>query len=156
MPTPIKILAVGRRMPPWVNDGIADYKKRMHDIRIEIVEIPNIKHTASQPALAMAQECEKLLATAGADAYLVALDQLGSPMSSEQLAMQLNQWIQDRLAITFMIGSSDGLDARCKKASRAVWSLSSMTLPHALARLILVEQLYRAWTILKGHPYHRS
>ena len=157
MPVHIKILAVGRRMPSWVNDGITDYQKRMRDIRLEIVEIPQVKRTASQPpAKAMAQECAKLLAVLPADAHLVVLDQLGSTLSSEQLAAQLEQWMQNHQPLAFMIGGSDGLDARCKKASHEIWSLSNMTLPHALARLILVEQLYRAWTILKDHPYHRS
>ena len=157
MPTHIKILAVGRRMPSWVNDGIADYRKRMRDIRLEILEIPQVKRTTSQPPTnAMQQECAKLLSATPTDAYLVALDQSGLPLSSEQLAAQLKQWMQNHQTAAFMIGGSDGLDNRCKKASRAMWSLSSMTLPHALARLMLVEQLYRAWTILKDHPYHRS
>ena len=157
MPTHIKILAVGRRMPSWVDNGIADYRKRMRDIRIEILEIPQIKRTTSQPlAAAMKQECAKLLASMPTDAHLIALDQSGVPLSSEQLAAQLEQWMQDHQLVAFMIGGSDGLDNRCKKASQAIWSLSNMTLPHALARLMLVEQLYRAWTILKDHPYHRS
>ena len=157
MPIHIRILAVGRRMPSWVDDGIADYKKRMHDMRLEILEIPQTKRTTSHPpAKAMMQECEKLLAMTATDNYLIALDQSGLPLSSEQLATELNQWIQNRQSVAFMIGGSDGLDPRCKKASRAVWSLSNMTLPHALARLVLVEQLYRAWSILKDHPYHRG
>ena len=144
-------------MPPWVNDGIADYQKRMRDIRLEIVGIPQVKRTASHPpAKAMEQECAKLLSVLPTDAYLVALDQSGSALSSEQLAAQLERWMQNHQLVAFMIGGSDGLDARCKKASHATWSLSSMTLPHALAQLMLVEQLYRAWTILKDHPYHRS
>lgn len=144
-------------MPSWVDDGIADYQKRMHDIRLEIIETPQIKRTPSQsPAKAIMQECEKLLSLTGTNTYLISLDQSGMQPSSEQLATQLKQWIQDRQSITFMIGGSDGLDARCKEASHAIWSLSNMTLPHALARLVLVEQLYRAWTILKDHPYHRS
>ena len=157
MLTHIKILAVGRRMPSWVNDGIADYQKRMRDIRLEILEIPQVKRTASQPPTkAMEQECAKLLLVLPTDAHLVALDQSGSPLSSEQLAAQLKQWMQNHQSVAFMIGGSDGLDNRCKKASHAIWSLSNMTLPHALARLMLVEQLYRAWTIIKDHPYHRS
>ena len=157
MPTHIKILAVGRRMPSWVGDAIADYKKRLCDLRLEILEIPQIKRTASQPASkAMRLECEKLLATVEKDTYIVALDQSGSRINSKQLATQLEQWMQNHQAVAFLIGGSDGLDSRCKKQSHAVWSLSDMTLPHALARLILVEQLYRAWTILKDHPYHRD
>ena len=88
MPTHIKILAVGRRMPSWVDDGIADYQKRMRDIRIEILEIPQVKRTTSQPlAAAMRQECAKLLSTMPTGAHLIALDQSGVPLSSEQLAI---------------------------------------------------------------------
>lgn len=157
MPAHIKILAVGRRMPSWVNDGISDYKKRIPDIRIEIIETPQIKRTSSQPAAkAMTQECEKLLSLIETDTYIVALDRLGLKINSERLAAQLNQWIHDCRTVAFIIGGSDGLSPRCKKESHALWSLSDMTFPHTLARLILVEQLYRAWTILKDHPYHRT
>lgn len=144
-------------MPTWVNVGIADYMPRIHNVDIEILEVSQIKRSVAQPvAKAIAQEGEKLLSMTAADDYIVALDESGKQITSEQLAMHLNQWIQDHRSVAFMIGGSDGLDPRCKEASRAVWSLSAMTFPHGLARLILVEQLYRAWTIVIDHPYHRN
>ena len=153
----VKILAVGRRMPTWVNEGIVDYKKRIQGIDLEILEIPQIKRSASLPvSKAMEQECTKLLAAIETDSYIIALDQLGQRINSRQLANNLNHWMQDHQSVTFLIGGSDGLSLHCKKSSHAVWSLSDMTLPHALARLLLVEQVYRAWTILKRHPYHHG
>ena len=156
MPTHIKILAVGRRMPAWVNNGIADYKKRIANLNLEIIEVPQIKRSVSQPvAKAIAQECAKLLPLIKGNDYIIALDQSGKRINSEQVAVQLNQCLQNHQTIVFLIGGSDGLDARCIEQSDVLWSLSTMTLPHALARLVLVEQLYRAWTILNNHPYHR-
>ena len=152
----IRILAVGRHLPSWANNGISDYKKRMPQLNLEIIEIPSVRRTTSQPvAKAMAQECTKLLSKIERDAYIVALDQSGQQINSEQLAEQLKQWLQNHQTIAFLIGGSDGLAAGCINKSHALWSLSYMTLPHALARLVLVEQLYRAWTIVNNHPYHR-
>ncbi|MBC6414215.1 MAG: 23S rRNA (pseudouridine(1915)-N(3))-methyltransferase RlmH [Chromatiales bacterium] len=156
MPIHIKILAVGRRMPTWVTAGISDYKRRINDINLEIIEVPQIKRSTSQPvSKAIAQEGAKLLSLIEREAYIIALDQTGQQINSEQLADQLNQCIQNHQTLAFLIGGSDGLDLRCIEQSHARWSISCMTLPHALARLILVEQLYRAWTILNKHPYHR-
>ena len=85
-----------------------------------------------------------------------ALDERGKDLSTQNLANQLSNWRQEGVDITFLIGGADGLDANLKKSASELWRLSSLTMPHAMARVLLVEQLYRAWTILQGHPYHRE
>ncbi len=92
---------------------------------------------------------------AGAADLTIALDEAGTPKSSAELATEMQNWLNDTPHVALMIGGVDGLTERCKNESDHVWSLSKLTLPHALVRVVLVEQLYRAWTILQGHPYHR-
>lgn len=144
-------------MPAWVSEGIADYRKRIHSVDIQIQAIASIKRNTSQPsAKAMAQECQKLFARLNSNTYTIALDQQGQRLTSHKLAIRLQQWKVEAQAVAFLIGGSDGLTEDCKQSANEVWSLSDMTLPHSLARLVLVEQLYRACTIIQDHPYHRE
>jgi len=102
------------------------------------------------------KEAIKILAAIPKGSQIIALDERGKDQTTQQLSKQLASWRQDGLDITFLIGGADGLDPSLKESAHAMWRLSSLTLPHAMARLILIEQLYRAWTILQGHPYHRE
>jgi 23S rRNA (pseudouridine1915-N3)-methyltransferase len=145
----LTIISVGHKMPDWVTTVTQDYLKRMPaDCSIEIKEI--------KPDLNPAKEGVKITAAIPKGARVIALDERGKDQTTQHLANQLAEWRQDGLDIAFLIGGADGLDAQLKANASSIWRLSSMTLPHAMARVILVEQLYRAWTILQGHPYHRE
>jgi 23S rRNA (pseudouridine1915-N3)-methyltransferase len=145
----LTIVSVGHKMPDWVAAVTQDYLKRMPaDCSIEIKEI--------KPDLNPAKEGIKITAAIPKGARVIALDERGKDQTTQNLANQLADWRQDGLDIAFLIGGADGLDAQLKANASSIWRLSSMTLPHAMARVILVEQLYRAWTILQGHPYHRE
>jgi len=136
-------------MPDWVTTASHDYIKRMPvDCAIDVKEI--------KPDLTPAKEAIKILAAIPKRSQIIALDERGKDQTTQQLSKQLASWRQDGLDITFLIGGADGLDPSLKESAHAMWRLSSLTLPHAMARLILIEQLYRAWTILQGHPYHRE
>ena len=153
----ITILAVGTRMPGWVYDGVDSYRHRLpRHIQLQVTEIPPGQRTARGPvALAMEKEAEQLMKRAAAADLTIALDEAGTLKSSAELATDMQHWLNDVPHIALLIGGADGLTERCKAESDRVWSLSKLTLPHALVRVVLVEQLYRAWTILQGHPYHR-
>lgn len=136
-------------MPDWVAAATQDYVKRMPaDCSIEIKEI--------KPDLSPAKEAVKIAAAIPKGARVIALDERGKDQTTQQLATQLANWRQEGIDISFLIGGADGLDTSLKENAQALWRLSSLTLPHAMARVLLVEQLYRAWTILQGHPYHRE
>ena len=132
----LTIVSVGHKMPDWVTTATHDYIKRMPaDCSIEIKEI--------KPDQTPAKEAVKIAAAIPKGSRVIALDERGKDQTTQNLATQLASWRQEGFDITFLIGGADGLD-------------SSLTLPHAMARVLLVEQLYRAWTILQGHPYHRE
>ncbi|SNX29230.1 23S rRNA (pseudouridine1915-N3)-methyltransferase [Polynucleobacter meluiroseus] len=145
----LTIIAVGHKMPDWVASVTQDYLKRMPaDCSIEIKEL--------KPDLTPAKEAVKIAAAIPKGAHVIALDERGKDLTTQNIATQLAHWRQTGLDVAFLIGGADGLDANLKDSAQALWRLSSLTLPHAMARLLLVEQLYRAWTILQGHPYHRE
>ena len=145
----LTIVSVGHKMPEWVAIATHDYMKRMPaDCSIEVKEI--------KPDLTPAKEAVKIAAAIPKGSRVIALDERGKDQSTQNVATQLENWRQEGLDITFLIGGADGLDTSLKKGAQAIWRLSSLTLPHAMARVLLVEQLYRAWTILQGHPYHRE
>ncbi len=145
----LTIVSVGHKMPEWVATATHDYIKRMPaDCSIEIKEI--------KPDLTPAKEAVKISAAIPKGSRVIALDERGKDQTTQQLAIHLANWRQEGLDITFLIGGADGLDPTLKSGAQGLWRLSSLTLPHAMARVLLVEQLYRAWTILQGHPYHRE
>lgn len=145
----LTIISVGHKMPDWVATATQDYVKRMpSDCSIEIKEI--------KPDLTPAKEAVKIAAAIPKGARVIALDERGKDQTTQQLATQLANWRQEGIDIAFLIGGADGLGTSLKENAQALWRLSSLTLPHAMARVLLVEQLYRAWTILQGHPYHRE
>ncbi|MBU3568414.1 23S rRNA (pseudouridine(1915)-N(3))-methyltransferase RlmH [Polynucleobacter alcilacus] len=145
----LTIVSVGHKMPDWVATATQDYVKRMPaDCSIEIKEI--------KPDLTPAKEAIKIAASIPKGSSVIALDERGKDQTTQNLATQLASWRQEGVDITFLIGGADGLDLSLKANAQALWRLSSLTLPHAMARVLLVEQLYRAWTILQGHPYHRE
>ena len=154
----LRMLAVGQKMPAWVTAGYDEYANRMPpDCRLELTEIPLGQRSKAQPVeRAMSVEADKLLAALGERDRLIALDVTGKPWSTEQLATELADWRQDGRDVCFAIGGPDGLAAPVLARAERRWSLSALTLPHPLVRIVLAEQLYRAWSILANHPYHRA
>ena len=149
----LRILAVGTRMPAWVQAGFAEYHKRMpRDFAVELREIPVSRR---EGARAVAEEGEALLAALAADEHVVALEVGGEPWSTGDLASRLRVWRDEGRRAAFLIGGPDGLADACRARAASQWSLSRLTLPHPLVRIVLMEQIYRAWTILGAHPYHR-
>jgi len=154
----INALAVGMRMPAWVDSGIDHYAKRLpRHIDLQFTEIPAPPRTSGvTKAKAMAKEGDALLKAARDADCIIALDERGKSCTSIELSAELQVWLNDFPRVALLIGGADGLDPRCREAADRVWSLSSLTLPHPLVRVVLAEQIYRAWTLLQGHPYHRE
>ncbi len=154
----IELLALGTRMPDWVDAGVADYIRRFGpEIRFELREITLARRAREASTLrAVADEGARVLAAIRADAFVVALDVTGKMYSTEQLSDWLRVRMREGRDLTFLIGGPDGLAPDCLQRSDLRWSLSALTLPHALVRIVVVEQLYRALSLLRGHPYHRA
>lgn len=152
-----RIIAVGTKMPAWVEQGYKDYAKRLpRDFSVEVVELPMGPRGKNAPvAKAIAKEGQQMLAAIPAGDKVIALDVKGKPWSTEQLAGNLENWRMDGFNYSLLIGGPDGLAPECLAKADLKWSLSALTLPHPLVRIVLIEQLYRAWTILNNHPYHK-
>lgn len=144
-------------MPDWVETGVDTYVKRMpRDCTIEFVEIPpGNRGKNADIARAMSQEGDRMLGHLRDSDHVVALDVLGRPWDTPKLSGELDNWRMQGGDVALLVGGPDGLDSRCLARADQRWSLSALTLPHPLVRIVLAEQLYRAWTLLVGHPYHR-
>lgn len=154
----LRMLCVGQKMPDWVNQGYSEYARRMPaELSLELTEIP-MAHRGKNPDIPrlMQKEGEALLSAAGPRDRVVAMEVGGRSWSTEQLAGQLENWQQDGRDVCFMVGGPDGLPRACRDRADQLWSLSPLTLPHPLVRILLAEQLYRAWSITRNHPYHRA
>jgi 23S rRNA (pseudouridine1915-N3)-methyltransferase len=159
----ITVLAIGQRQPRWADDAIADFVARFPaDFAVTInalkAEARNkqAEHAGRAVAKILAAEATRLRAARPPRSILVACDERGHDWSTAELARQISRWRGDAEDVCFAIGGADGLADDIKHEARTQLRLSSLTLPHALARVVLVEQLYRAWSILAGHPYHRA
>ena len=144
-------------MPAWIEAGFQEYAKRMPpECRLVLKEIKPIERSSGKNAeTVMAQERTRIEAALPKGGRVIALDEHGVHMTTVQLSQQLSTWQQQGGDVSFVIGGADGLDAEFKKNADMLVRLSNMTLPHGLIRVILAEQLYRAWSILRNHPYHR-
>jgi 23S rRNA (pseudouridine1915-N3)-methyltransferase len=151
------IAAVGHKMPAWIEAGFGEYAKRMPpECRVQLKEIKPVERSGSRNAeTVMAQERAKIEAAIPKGSRIVALDERGKDLTTLQLSQLLTQWQQDGRDVTFVIGGADGLDAGFKASADMLIRISSLTLPHGMVRVLLVEQLYRAWSITQNHPYHR-
>ncbi len=145
-------------MPSWVTEGYREYAKRMPPgTALELVEVKAEARTSGKTAAQMlAAEAQRIRAALPKGARVIALDERGKELSTCGMAVQIEAWTQERGPVAFLIGGADGLDATLKKAAGMQLRLSGMTLPHGLARVLLAEQLYRALSIIGGHPYHRE
>lgn len=154
----LSLLTASNRQPDWVDAGTDDYAKRLRGrCTLEVKTIPLARRTASIPVeRAMADEGERLLALVPPGAHVVALLEKGRPWSTKELAVKLEGWMQVGAPVCFFVGGPDGLSPDCVARSHERWSLSSLTLPHGLVRVLVAEALYRAWSLLENHPYHRA
>ena len=154
----IRLIAVGTRMPVWVETAYADYASRLpRELRLELTQIPvATRRKNSDIARLKQQEGEHMLKAVSGRDRVIALDERGQGWSSEDLAQRVARWQQDGLDVDPLVGGPDGLADGCLQRAESHWSLSPLTLPHALVRVLLAEQLYRAWSLLANHPYHRA
>jgi 23S rRNA (pseudouridine1915-N3)-methyltransferase len=153
-----RLIAAGTRLPDWINDGFRDYQKRLRTpLVLELQEIAVATRRAGEnPQRAIQREGADMLAALGKDDYVVALEIQAKTMSTEQLSAWLAERMRDGRTLALLIGGPDGLSPQCRERAHQSWSLSPLTLPHALVRVVVAEQLYRAMSLLAGHPYHRA
>ncbi len=154
----ITLLAVGTRLPPWAVDGVDNYRRRLPaQLNFQIEEIPlGSRKARDNIKQSVRIEGEALLRRTDAADLVIALDERGQQWSSTETAEHLAAWQSNSARVALMVGGPDGLAQGCLDRASDIWSLSRLTLPHALVRIMVVEQIYRAWTLLQGHPYHRS
>lgn len=145
-------------MPDWIDTGYREYAKRLpRECRLELVEIdPGHRGKGASAEVARRAEGERMLAAVPKGAQVIALDTDGRSWSTEQVAQQLAGWMAEGRDLALLLGGPEGLSRSCIARAERLWSLSPLTFPHPLVRVVLAEQLYRAWSILKGHPYHRG
>ena len=145
-------------MPDWVQKGFGEYAKRLpKEMAVNLIELsPGHRAKNASVQQAMEAEAKAILQHLDPHTFVVALDVLGKPWSTEQLAENLEGWRMDGVNLAFIIGGPDGLAKNVLDRANAKWSLSNLTMPHPLVRVVWVEQFYRAWTLINGHPYHKS
>jgi 23S rRNA (pseudouridine1915-N3)-methyltransferase len=154
----VSLIAIGTRMPSWVREGYDDYARRLASrLPVTLVELPPGKRSAGgDDARAIADEGKRLLAGLRREDHVVLLDERGTERSSLQLAAWLKERERQGRALAFLVGGPDGFAPAVRERAAESWSLSRLTLPHALVRVLFIEQVYRAVTLLDGHPYHRE
>jgi 23S rRNA (pseudouridine1915-N3)-methyltransferase len=153
----VRLIAVGTRLPKWVAAGVAEYEPRLpREWRFELVEI-RVAARGDNPDLGRLKraEGEKMLRAVPAGADVIAFDERGEALSTAEWARAVQDWQRDGRDVALLIGGPDGLSPQCLARAQRRWSLSKLTLPHGLVRVFVLEQLYRAWSLGAGHPYHR-
>lgn len=154
----IELLTIGTKMPAWVTQGFSEYQKRLpKECELILTELPMTPRTkTSNASLWKEKDSDTILKAIAPQSLVIALDEQGKHYSSAQLADKLQSWRESTQHLSLLIGGPDGLSDASKARAAALWSLSALTLPHPLVRIIVAEQLYRAWTLLHDHPYHRA
>lgn len=154
----ILLLAVGQKMPAWIEQGYQEYAQRMPaEARLELKEIaPGKRGKNADIKRIIEDEGQRLIAAIPRSAHIVVLDVEGRGHSTGQLAQRMDDWMHSGQDICLLVGGPEGLSAECRALAHEKWSLSPLTFPHPLVRVILAEQLYRAWSVLRNHPYHRA
>lgn len=154
----VRVLSIGSKMPAWVQEGIAEYRKRMQgELEFSLIEIAMPKRGKTVNIdQCIQKESEALIAALPAGDHVVALDVEGKSFSTEDLADKIRGYRQQGQNLSLLIGGPDGLSPACLALAAERWSLSALTFPHPLVRIVITEQFYRAISIIKGHPYHRS
>lgn len=153
----ITLITIGTKMPAWVTTAYSEYVKRLPaELALRLVEIPAGKrHKSADIQRLTTVEGERMLAAIPTGDYVVALTERGKLWDTREFALQLQTWQQSGRALSLLIGGPEGLSANCLSRAHAQWSLSPLTWPHPLVRVMLAEQIYRAWSVLSNHPYHR-
>ncbi len=154
----IHLIAVGKKMPEWVYSGFLEFSKRMPpELQINLIEItPSIRNKTTPIEKNIKEEGERIHSAIPSNSRLIVLDEKGKNFSSVDLSKKMESWLPMGQDISIVIGGADGVDNVIKQQAVEKWSLSSFTFPHTLVRVVIAEQLYRGWSILKGHPYHRE
>lgn len=154
----LDLICVSQRLPAWVNTGFSEYAKRLPThCALRLREIPLQKRTKNADIVRLRrQEGQQMLAAIAPRTHIVALDERGQSWNTVQLANILTHWLGTYPTVALLIGGPDGLATECLQQAQQQWSLSALTLPHPLVRIIVAEQLYRAWSLLNHHPYHRT
>ncbi len=156
-PVKIRLLSVGTRQPSWVKEGYDTYAKRMpRETTLVLDEIPAPARKGSDRARWIHDEGVALLQRIKPGERVIALDEIGRQLATADLAEEMSRWRDDGRDVVLVVGGADGLSDECRQRADWLWSLSAGTLPHGLVRIVVAEQLYRAWTVLTGHPYHRA
>ena len=153
----IELLAAGTKAPAWVNDGFREYQKRLpRDWNLELREVPVSRRSRNSTREKLVNdEGERMMALLKPGALVIALDRSGAQMSTPELAASMEEWRQEFSRVQILIGGPDGLSKGCLDSAAKSWSLSLLTFPHFMVRVMVAEQLYRAWSILNNHPYHK-
>lgn len=153
----ITLHAIGKRMPGWISEGFEEYRSRLaNDVSLELRQYNMPQRSGNSVTQRLVEEeGRRMLAGVENGDLVIALDQGGRPWSSEDLAGHVRVWREQQQSVSLLVGGPDGLSRSCLDRAGESWSLSRMTLPHMLVRVVVAEQLYRAWAILKKHPYHR-
>ncbi|HEY0562478.1 MAG TPA: 23S rRNA (pseudouridine(1915)-N(3))-methyltransferase RlmH [Methylophilus sp.] len=153
----LNIISVGHKMPDWVELACAEYLKRMpRELTTQIIEIKPDKRAAGKNSEVVQEaEAKRILEAVGKD-YMIALDERGQEVTTTQLAVKMQHWQTLGRDVSLIIGGADGLHASIKQQADWLWSLSKLTMPHGMVRVMLSEQLYRAYTVIQHHPYHRE
>jgi 23S rRNA (pseudouridine1915-N3)-methyltransferase len=152
----IQLIAVGTKMPKWVEDGYLEYAKRLpRECELVLKEIPADKRRTGDTAKILREEGDRMIAALPNRSHVVTLDIPGKPWTTIDLSNALKRWMQEEQSVSLMIGGPEGLPPTVKTLAKESWSLSPLTFPHPLVRVIVAEQLYRAWSLLHNHPYHR-
>jgi len=154
----IRLLAVGDRQPSWVDDAVGIYTERFpREWKFQLDTIPTVRRSKNDKSRqAMQAEGELIAAKLSPTEQVVLLDERGKQLTSKSLAAKLTDWQSDGRDLCFIIGGPDGVSDAVRQRANMMWSLSQLTLPHGMARALLSEQLYRAWSLQTGHPYHRA
>ena len=153
----LTIVALGHKMPAWVQTGFEEYAKRMPpEARIELIELKPEDRASKMVAKVLEQEAVRINAAVPWQAERIVLDERGTPLTTATLAAWMKAWMADGISPCFIIGSADGLAAGVKQSAKKMVALSGCTLPHGMVRVMLAEQLYRAWSLMHNHPYHRE
>ena len=153
----INLIAIGKKMPDWISHGVEHYKKQLpknYNFTITALESQNRKSISAENTKNLEEKL--ILDAASGSSLLIAFDELGKQQSSKELSKSIEKWQLEGESVAMIIGGADGLSSELKQKCNLIWSLSNLTLTHSMARLLLVEQLYRGHSLMTNHPYHRS
>lgn len=154
---PFNIISVNKKVPKWVDQAFNEYVKRLpKDFALNITDVPTVNRNNNSVKNALKIEAEKIEKKIKKDSFIVTLEIDGKNLSTEKLAKNIKEWRKENKFIQFVIGGPDGIDSSISKKSNFKWSLSNLTFPHSMVRVMLAEQIYRAWTLLNNHPYHHG